>query len=146
VVHNCSVLVKQNPGRERENDHQTRVDQRDRTDVRLQVTRLHNPMRDQGQRQAAQDADHPRGKIRAENIDRWRVVAEDLRCDKRNEKQHQAGGDSKDPGFHLLNGVTVWLDRGDFWIGLVTPDEGRAKSPVLSARAVAAVKIADCVS
>jgi hypothetical protein len=71
VVHNCSVLVKQNPGREREDDHQTRVDQRGRTDVRLQVTHLRNPMRDQRQRQSAQDADHPCWKIGAEHIDCW---------------------------------------------------------------------------
>ena len=65
-----------------------------RTEVRFQVAELHDPMRNERQRQAAQNADHPRRKIRAENIDRWRLVAEDLHCDRRNEKQHQADSDS----------------------------------------------------
>ena len=62
------------------------------------------------------------------------------------EYRNNCGHNCEDPGFHLLNGVTAWLDRDDVWIGLVTPEEGRARSPVLKARAVAAVKIADCVS
>jgi hypothetical protein len=46
-------------------------------------------------------------------------------------------------GFHLSNGLTA---RGELCIGLTVLVEGRAKSPVLNASAVAVVKIAACVS
>src|SRR6266581_958937 len=48
-----SVLVEQNPGRECEDDHQRRIDERHRTEIRLQVAHLNNPVRDEGQRKAA---------------------------------------------------------------------------------------------
>src|SRR6266403_3890114 len=84
-----SVLVEQNPGRECEDDHQRRIDERRRTNVRFQVARLDNPMRDESQRQSAHNTDHPGRKIGTENVDGRRVMAEELHCDKRNEKQHQ---------------------------------------------------------
>src|ERR1044072_4498841 len=65
-----SVLVKQNPSREREDDHQTRINERRRTDVRFQVSLLDDPMGDKCQRQPAQNADHPRWEVRAENVHR----------------------------------------------------------------------------
>ena len=74
------------------------------------------------------------------------MVAQELRRAEKEDEQHKAGGNNKDSGFHLLNGVTGWIARGDCRIGLTARVEGRAKSPVLNARAVAAVKIADCVS
>ena len=65
-----SVLVEQNPGRECENDHEARVDQRSRTEVRFQFANLNDPVRDEGQRKAAQDTNHPGRKIGTENINR----------------------------------------------------------------------------
>ena len=91
-------------------------------------------MRDESQRQSAHNADHPGRKIRAENIDSWRVVAEDPHCEKCNEKQHKAGDDDSQnclSRFHLCNDLT-----GN---GRTGRADGRAKSPVLSASALAVV-------
>src|SRR6266480_278361 len=63
-----SVLVEQNPGRECEDDHQRRIDERRRTNVRFQFANLNDPVRDEGQSKAAQDTDHPGRKIGTENI------------------------------------------------------------------------------
>src|SRR5947208_16803074 len=65
-----SVLVEQNPGRECEDDQQRRIDERRRTNVRFQFANLNNPVRDEGQRKAAQDTNHPGRKIGTENINR----------------------------------------------------------------------------
>ncbi len=139
MVHNCSVLVKQNPGREREDDHQTRVDQRGRTDVRLQVTHLNNPMRDEGQRKAAQDTNHPGREIRAENIDGRRMVTEDAHREKSENDNRGADADkiqNCSPGFHLCGGLTECVE---LCTGLTVRVDGRANSPVLRAKAAAAV-------
>jgi hypothetical protein len=66
-----SVLVKKNPGREGEDDHQARIDERGRTEVWLQMADLNDPMRNERQGQSADDADHPCRKVRAKNIDGW---------------------------------------------------------------------------
>src|SRR6266496_681126 len=65
-----SVLVKQNPRREGEDDHQAGIDQRRRTEVRFQLAHLNNPMSDERQRQSADNADHPCRKIGTDDIDR----------------------------------------------------------------------------
>src|SRR3954451_11987371 len=65
-----SVLVKQKPGREGEDDHEARVDERSRTEISFQVANLQDPVGNERQRQPAQDADHPGRKVRAEDIDR----------------------------------------------------------------------------
>ena len=132
-----SFLVEQNPSRECEDDHQRRIDERRRTNVRFQVAHLDNPMRDERERQSADDADHPRRKIGTENVDGRRMVTEKLHSDECDNEQCERGGDnSENPGFHLSKGLT----------GLPPCTEGRAKSPVLNASAVAVVKMADCVS
>ena len=64
-----SVLVKENPRREGEDDHETRVDEWRRTEVGFQVADLQDPMGNQRQRQSANNADHPCRKIGAEKID-----------------------------------------------------------------------------
>ena len=64
-----SVLVKENPRREGEDDHETRVDEWRRTEVGFQVADLQDPMGNQRQRQSANNTDHPCRKIGAEKID-----------------------------------------------------------------------------
>ena len=70
-----SVLIKDDPGGEREDDHDARVDEGGQADVRLQVAHLYDPMRDEGQRESAQDADHPGWEVGAEHVNGWRMVA-----------------------------------------------------------------------
>jgi len=42
-----SILVKQDPRRECEDDHERRVDEWGGTDVRFQIASLNDPMRDE---------------------------------------------------------------------------------------------------
>jgi hypothetical protein len=88
-----SVLVEKNPGREGENDHETRINEGRRTNVRFEIANLNDPMRDQCKRQSAQDADHPGRKIRAENIDRQRMVIGSPRRDEKKNDNHETSGD-----------------------------------------------------
>src|SRR4051794_24986436 len=60
-----SILVEQNPGRECENDHQARINERARTEEGFQIAGLNDPMGDERQGKSANDADHPGRKIRA---------------------------------------------------------------------------------
>ena len=138
-----SVLVKQNPGREGEEDRETRVDEWRRTQVGFQIAKLNDPMSNQRQRNSAQDADHPRGEIRAEDIDRQRMIAQEPRCDEEHEDEQQKpaarhNSDDYPVRFHFANDLTVPGRSGRA--------DGRARSPVLKASAAALVKMADCVS
>lgn len=134
------ILVKQNPSGKGEDDHQRRIDERRGTQVWLQIPRLGDPMGDECQGQPAQDADHPRREVRAENIDRWRMITGELQREKGEDEQHQSGSYKfANPGFHLPEGLTAPVE---VWKGLTAFAEGLANSPVLKASAVAEVKIA----
>jgi len=146
-----SVLVKQDPGCEREDDHQARVDNWCRADVWFQIAKLDERMRDQRQRQAADDADHPRREVRAKNVHRQGMLTGNAHCHE-TKKENDEAGDNKlqncSNGSHLSNDFAA---PGDFCVCLTTEargvlGEGRAKSPTLNASALAVVKIAACVS
>src|SRR5437868_14826801 len=120
-----SVLIKQDPGRECEDDRETRIDERRRAEVWLQVADLNNPVRDERQRQSADDADHPRWKIGAENIYCWRAVTENVHRKETDDQQRQDDNDKSQERatiFHRLGRLT-------------SGGAGRARSPTLSASA-----------
>ena len=130
-----SVLVKQNPSREREDDHQTRINERRWTDVRFQVADLDDPMGDKCQRQPAQNADHPRWEVRTENVDRRRMMAGHADRDPtKNNNCEPNGGKSQNcsNSSHLSNDLAA---RGELCVGLTVRGAGRARSPTLKARA-----------
>jgi hypothetical protein len=108
-------------------------------------------MRDQRQRQPADDADHPGREVRAKNVNRQRMLTGNAHCDETKKDNYEAG-DNKlqncSNGSHLSNDLTA---PGEVCICLTTEGrgvlgEGRAKSPTLNASALAVVKIAACVS
>ena len=72
----CFWIGEDDPGAEGINQHQTRVDERRRKSVTLQMIRSNNPSADQRQSQSAYNADHPGRKIGTENIDRRRTVTQ----------------------------------------------------------------------
>lgn len=73
--HGDSVLIEENPGNECEDDHETWVNKQRRSDVRLQLAHLDDPMGYQRERESAQDADHPGWEVGAEHVNGWRMVA-----------------------------------------------------------------------
>jgi hypothetical protein len=92
------------------------------------------------ERESANDANYPRGEVRPKNVHRWRMMTGDAHRHKTEKEQHDASCDklqNRSESIHRFNGLTKRR---------VSRAEGRAKSPVLSARAVAVVKMADCVS
>jgi hypothetical protein len=92
-VHDWSVLVKDDPGKKREDQHETRVDNGSGTDVTLKLTHLYNPMGDQGHDQTTEDTEHPGRKIGAENIDRGRMMTKYSHHEESDNKQNKAGDD-----------------------------------------------------
>jgi hypothetical protein len=66
-------------------------------------------------------------------------MTEEAHCGEAENEQHEADGDK-------LRNCSTHIHRFEGLTKRIARVEGRAKSPVLSARAVAAVKIADCVS
>src|SRR3954469_15443511 len=146
-----SVLVEQNPGRECEDDHQRRIDQRRRTNVRFQVAYLNDPVRDEGQRKAAQDTNHPGREIGTKNIDRRRMMTGNThRNQTKNDDCEAEGGKLQNCSTrsHLSNGLKARTEpcNGLMAEGRSGRADGRARSPVLNASSVAVVKMAACVS
>jgi len=92
-------------------------------------------MLDKCQCQPAQNADHPRWEIRAENVDRRGMMAGD--ADRNEEQKDKSESESYKIenysfGSHLSTRMTA---RGELSIDLTIGIKGRAKSPTLSARA-----------
>src|SRR5690349_4264077 len=98
-------------------------------------------MRDKRHRQSANNTDHPRRKVRTENIDGGRLMTGHFcRHKKNNEDGETSEAESQNCSFRVHRG------NGRTAAGLNGRAGGRAKSPALNASSVAALKIADCVS
>src|ERR1043166_4003544 len=130
-----SVLVQQDPGREREDDHQTRIDERRRTDVRFQVLHLDEPVRDKCQRQPAQKTNHPSREVRAKNVDRRRMMAGDPNRDPTKNDNYEAERGKFQKYSTASHFCTRMPARGEPCVGLAVCIAGRARSPTLNASA-----------
>ena len=129
-----SVLVEQNPSRECEDDHETGINERCRTDVRPQVQPLNNQLDGKRKREAAQDADHPRWKVRAEDVDcRGMMTGEADRDPPKNDNSQTDGGKPQkcSTGSHFCK----LLRRVNSIFGVTVAVGGLARSPTLNASA-----------